>query len=252
MLDLFRELYNGDSPRAHRFRYAILGFDLVTIAFVIVTSFFPRSRGIEIADAIFGVIILGDFLMRFVVEPTRKTFFLRFTTWADVVAMISFLAPIAGEGFGFLRVLRTLRLLHTYQLTARLREDFRYFRDHQDVMLATVNLSVFLFVMTGLIYALEHEINPEITNYADALYFTVTTLTTTGFGDITLEGTSGRLLSVVVMIVGITLFLRLATALFRPPKVHYTCESCGLKLHDPDAVHCKHCGAVVKIETEGL
>ena len=252
MLDLFRELYNGDSPRAHRFRYAILGFDLVTIAFVIVTSFLPRARGIEIADAIFGVIILGDFLMRFVVEPTRKTFFLRFTTWADVVAMISFLAPIAGEGFGFLRVLRTLRLLHTYQLTARLREDFRYFRDHQDVMLATVNLSVFLFVMTGLIYALEHEINPEITNYADALYFTVTTLTTTGFGDITLEGTSGRLLSVVVMIVGITLFLRLATALFRPPKVHYTCESCGLKLHDPDAVHCKHCGAVVKIETEGL
>ena len=252
MLDLFRELYNGDSPRAHRFRYAILGFDLVTIAFVIVTSFLPRARGIEIADAIFGVIILGDFLMRFVVEPTRKTFFLRFTTWADVVAMISFLAPIAGEGFGFLRVLRTLRLLHTYQLTARLREDFRYFRDHQDVMLATVNLSVFLFVMTGLIYALEHEINPEITNYADALYFTVTTLTTTGFGDITLEGTSGRLLSVVVMIVGITLFLRLATALFRPPKVHYTCETCGLKLHDPDAVHCKHCGAVVKIETEGL
>ena len=224
----------------------------MTIAFVIVTSFLPRARGIEIADAIFGVIILGDFLMRFVVEPTRKTFFLRFTTWADVVAMISFLAPIAGEGFGFLRVLRTLRLLHTYQLTARLREDFRYFRDHQDVMLATVNLSVFLFVMTGLIYALEHEINPEITNYADALYFTVTTLTTTGFGDITLEGTSGRLLSVVVMIVGITLFLRLATALFRPPKVHYTCESCGLKLHDPDAVHCKHCGAVVKIETEGL
>ena len=252
MLDLFRELYNGDSPRAHRFRYAILGFDLVTIAFVIVTSFLPRARGIEIADAIFGVIILGDFLMRFVVEPTRKTFFLRFTTWADVVAMISFLAPIAGEGFGFLRVLRTLRLLHTYHLTARLREDFRYFRQHQNVMLATVNLSVFLFVMTGLIYALEHEINPEITNYADALYFTVTTLTTTGFGDITLEGTSGRLLSVMVMIVGITLFLRLATALFRPPKVHYTCESCGLKLHDPDAVHCKHCGAVVKIETEGL
>ena len=252
MLDLFREIYNGDSPRAHRFRYAILGFDLVTIAFVIVTSFFPRSRGIEIADALFGVIILSDFILRFVVDPARGRYFLRFTTWADVVAMISFLAPIAGEGFGFLRVLRTLRLLHTYHLTARLREDFRYFRQHQDVMLATVNLSVFLFVMTGLIYALEHEINPEITNYADALYFTVTTLTTTGFGDITLEGTSGRLLSVMVMIVGITLFLRLATALFRPPKVHYTCETCGLKLHDPDAVHCKHCGAVVKIETEGL
>lgn len=119
-------------------------------------------------------------------------------------------------------------------------------------MLATVNLGVFLFVMTGLIYATQVNHNDQIRNYADALYFTVTTLTTTGFGDITLQGTSGRLLSVMVMIVGITLFLRLAAALFRPSKVRYTCQSCGLTLHDADAVHCKHCGAVVKIETEGL
>jgi voltage-gated potassium channel len=142
--------------------------------------------------------------------------------------------------------------LHTYQLAVRLRQDFRWFREHEDVVLATTNLGVFLFVMTGLIYALQHGRNPEIVNYADALYFTVTTLTTTGFGDITLQGTSGRMLAVAVMIVGITLFLQLATALFRPRKVKYTCPTCGLKLHDPDAVHCKHCGETLKIETEGL
>ena len=149
-------------------------------------------------------------------------------------------------------MLRTLRLLHTYQILMRLKQDFRYFRAHEDVILATINLGVFLFVMTGLIYATQHGTNEQIRNYADALYFTVTTLTTTGFGDITLHGTSGRLLSVAVMIVGITLFLRLATALFRPAKVKYTCQTCGLTLHDPDAVHCKHCGTVVKIETEGF
>ena len=43
-------------------------------------------------------------------------------------------------------------------------------------------------------------------NYIDALYFTVATLTTTGFGDITLTGTEGRVLSIVMMIVGITCF----------------------------------------------
>ncbi len=252
MLDLFRDLYNGHSGRAHRFRYALLGFDIVTIGFVIVTSFFEHTRTVEIVDALFGVLILADFLIRLAIEPNRGRYFLRFAAWADIIAVISFLAPIAGEGFGFLRVLRTLRLLHTYQLTLRLKQDFRYFRDHEDVILATVNLGVFLFVMTGLIYATQYGHNPQIGNYADALYFTVTTLTTTGFGDITLQGTGGRLLAVAVMIVGITLFLRLATALFRPSKVKYTCKSCGLKLHDPDAVHCKHCGTVVKIETEGL
>ncbi len=251
MLDKIRDLYEGESLRAQRFRYALLIFDLSTIGFVIVTSFFPRGTTVEVVDAIFGVLILSDFLIRFALETQKRAFFLHMASWADIVAVLSFLAPLTGEGFGFLRVLRTLRLLHTYQLTSRLRKDFDYFRRHEDVVLASVNLGVFLFVMTGLIYATQESHNPDIRNYADALYFTVTTLTTTGFGDITLTGTSGRLLAVAVMIVGITLFLRLATALFRPSKVRVPCERCGLLLHDPDAVHCKHCGAVVKIETEG-
>ena len=61
--------------------------------------------------------------------------------------------------------------------------------------------------MTGVVYETQHRINPNITNYADALYFTVTALTTTGFGDITLPGTLGRLITVVIMIFGVTLFL---------------------------------------------
>ncbi|MDQ2095438.1 ion channel [Rhodalgimonas zhirmunskyi] len=246
------ELYEGHTRRAHVFRYGLLIFDLVTIAFVIVTSFFAHTLTIEVIDAVIGVVILVDFIARLLIQHDRGRFLLRLATWADLVAVLSFLAPIAGEGFGFLRILRTLRLLHTYQMASRLRRDFKYFRDNEDVILALINLVVFLFVMTGLIYTTQYGRNVQIGNYADALYFTVTTLTTTGFGDITLNGTGGRLLSVAVMIVGITLFLRLATALFRPRKVRYTCPTCGLKLHDPDAVHCKHCGTLVKIETDGV
>ncbi len=245
-----RDLYEGDTTAAHRFRYALLAFDVATILFVIVTSFFERTVAVEIMDFVLGLIILSDFLLRLSLEKTAR-FLLRPATWADIAALVSFLAPIAGEGFGFLRVLRTVRLLHTYQLLARLRKDFAYFRHREEVILAAINLLVFLFITTGLIYALQYRSNPEIGNYADALYFTVTTLTTTGFGDITLTGTSGRLLSVGVMIVGVTLFLRLAQVLFRPTKVRHQCPECGLKLHDADAVHCKHCGTTIHIETEG-
>ena len=49
MLDRLRHLYEGHSPAAHRFRYALLGFDLITVIFVVVTSFFPRSTGVEVA-----------------------------------------------------------------------------------------------------------------------------------------------------------------------------------------------------------
>lgn len=251
MLKTLQSLYEDDTPQAHRFRYGLLTFDFFTILFVIATSFFPHTDLVEVADMILGALILADFVFRFWIERKKKAFFFRLASWADIVAMVSFLAPIAGEGFGFLRILRTLRLLHTYELLDRLRKDFTYFRRHEDIVLATVNLFVFLFVMTGLIYALQYGSNPQIKNYADALYFTVTTLTTTGFGDITLTGTSGRMLSVGVMIVGVTLFLRLAQVLFRPPKVRQECEHCGLLLHDPDAVHCKHCGETIRIRTEG-
>ncbi|MCB1477815.1 MAG: ion channel [Tepidamorphaceae bacterium] len=246
-----KTLYEDDTDTAHRFRYGLLAFDLGTIVFVIVTSFFPHTRLVEAIDMVLGVVILADFLARLAIARKKSRMFLSPATWADIAAIFSFLAPITGEAVGFLRILRTLRLLHTYQLLARLRQDFGYFRRHEDIILATINLLVFLFVTTGLIYALQHGVNPEIRNYADALYFTVTTLTTTGFGDITLTGTVGRLLSVGVMIFGVTLFLRLAQVLFRPAKVRQECQKCGLTLHDADAVHCKHCGATIRIKTEG-
>ena len=106
--------------------------------------------------------------------------------------------------------------------------------------------------MTALVHATQFGRNPEIRNYADALYFTVTTLTTTGFGDITMEDTAGRLLAVLIMIFGVSLFIRLAQTLFRPTKVQFECPDCGLMRHDADAVHCKHCGKVLHIESEGL
>ncbi|WP_171060518.1 ion channel [Poseidonocella sp. HB161398] len=251
-MERIRELYHGDSREAHRFRYGLVAFDLATIAFIVVTSFLPRSLWIEVADVFLGLFIITDFAIRFWLEADRWRFVTRPSTWADIAAIFSFLAPITGEGLGFLRAMRTLRLLHSYQLLARLRRDSGYFRKHEDVFLATVNLFVFLFVVTGMIYVSQVHINPQINNYADALYFTVTTLTTTGFGDITLLGTTGRMLAVAVMIFGVTLFLRLAQVMFRPSKVRCECKRCGLALHDADAIHCKHCGAFIHIDTEGL
>lgn len=250
-LKMLHELYEGGSDRAHRFRYAMLGFDLLTILFVIATSFSQHGPVIESIDAVFGIVLLADFIARLSIAKRKMRFLILPVTIADMVSIASFLAPLAGEGLGFLRIVRTLRLLHTYQLLARLRADFSLFRRHEELLIAGLNLLVFMFVMTGLVYATQYRSNPQIENYADALYFTVTALTTTGFGDITLTGTLGRLISVLVMIFGVTLFLRLAQVLFRPTKVRYPCRTCGLVLHDADAVHCKHCGEVVHIETEG-
>jgi voltage-gated potassium channel len=246
-----RNLYYGESRASHRLRYGLLIFDAATIAFIIVTSFLPRAVWIEWLDAIFGVLILADFSCRLYISDQPLKEFVHPATWADVAAIVSFLAPVAGEGLGFLRILRTLRLLHTYQFVSRLRADSPYFRRNEEAIVAILNIGVFLFIMSGIVYQTQHGRNPAIANYIDALYFTVTTLTTTGFGDITLQGSLGRLISIVIMIFGVTLFLRLLQALVRPYKVRYPCPTCGLQRHEADAVHCKACGTVLNIPDEG-
>ncbi len=251
LTEKLRWYYEGMTPDARLFRYSLLGFDIATIIFIIVSSFMPNLVFTEYVDVFIGIFVLADSVARILISRDRLRALIHPMNLVDLVVIVSFLAPFVGEGLGFLRVLRTLRMLRTYRTVELLRQDFRAFRLNEPAVIASAHLGVFIFLMTGLVYETQHHGNANITNYADALYFTVTTLTTTGFGDVTLSGTGGRLLAVAIMIFGVTLFLRLAQVLFRPNKVTFECPQCGLLRHEPDAVHCKHCGANVHILTEG-
>ena len=85
-----------------------------------------------------------------------------------------------------------LRLLRSYHLLTRLRHDFTWFRHNEQIILSALNLGVFIFVMTAVVYETQHLQNANMGNYADTLYYTVTALTTTGFGDIVLQGSGGE------------------------------------------------------------
>lgn len=243
-------LYHGDTPAAHLFRYGLLAFDVAMITFIVVSSFLPDEPVVELLDRLFGLGVLADFSARMLAARRHLHELAHPATIADLVVIVSLLAPAAGEQFAFLRVLRALRLLRTYALVSRLRRDFTFFRRNEQAITAGINLFVFIFVMTALVYETQHHRNPGIQNYADALYFTVTTLTTTGFGDITLAGQTGRLLSVLIMIFGVSLFIRLIQVLFRPRRIAWRCTQCGLSRHESDAIHCRHCGAVLNIPHE--
>lgn len=246
------QLYTGSSKTATRFRYGLITFDILTIVFFIVTAPDHPTPFILVADFVIGSVILLDFLARLWIAPDKIRMLRQLYTLADILVILTLLlAPFITANFAFLRVLRALRLLHSYHVLRDLRRETAFFRRNEDVIVACVNLGVFIFVTTALVFVLQHGSNPEIATYVDALYFTVATLTTTGFGDITMTGDIGRLLAVVIMVVGVALFLRLAQAIFRPQKIRYACPDCGLARHDADAVHCKHCGRVIKIETEG-
>jgi voltage-gated potassium channel Kch len=62
------------------------------------------------------------------------------------------------------------------------------------LQLARIVISIYtlLSITAGLIYSAEHVSNPEVPDYFTALYFSLTTLTTVGFGDIHPVTTAGR------------------------------------------------------------
>ena len=246
-----QHLYHGRSQQAARFRFALLAFDLMTIGFFVIDSMLPNSLWLYAFDYAIALVLLADVTARLWLEKRRLAFLADPIAIADLVVIATLLAAPFVENWAFLRVLRALRLLRSYHVLREMRDRFRFFRRNQEVIESVLNLVVFLFVITALVYVLQHGSNPQIATYVDALYFTVTTLTTTGFGDITLQGSVGRLLAVVIMIVGVALFLRLVQTIFRPEKVRYRCPDCGLSRHDPDAIHCKHCGRVLPIAAEG-
>jgi len=245
-------LYTGRSRNAALFRYGLIGFDVFTIFFFVVTTPTKPTAEILTVDVVIGVLILADFSARLWIAPSKPRMLRQIYTIADIVVILSLLlAPFITHNLAFLRVLRSFRLLHSYHVLRDLRRETPFFRQNEDVIIGAVNLGVFVFLVTALVFVLQAGKNAQINSYVDALYFTVSTLTTTGFGDITLTGSVGKLIAVFIMLFGVALFLRLAQAIFRPQKVSHLCATCGLNRHDPDAVHCKHCGQTLKIETEG-
>ena len=246
-----RELYYGTDDSALRGRFVILSVDVLILVYFVITTFLPFERWIEYVDFVIAAWLLLEFTSRTLADDDRLRFVTQPMSLVDLAIIISLLLPAVIGNFAFLRVLRALRLARSYVITRRLRTRSKFFASNEDVIFSTLNLLVFIFVVTAIVYVLQADTNPSINNYIDALYFTTTTLTTTGFGDITLVGSTGRLLAVVIMIVGVALFLRLVQTIFRPSKVRYECETCGLMRHEFDAVHCKHCGHELHIRTEG-
>lgn len=244
-----RELYHGDSPGAVRFRLWVIAIDLLLIAFFVAAPFLRDYPAYLVVDYAVALVLATELGARALADTSLKAFFRRFSVWIDLFVLVTLLFPLTLFNLAFLRVLRLWSLFHSeifWATIGRRYDDTRV----EDVSKSLATLITFVFIATGFVYASFARSHPGLGGYVDALYFTVTTLTTTGFGDITLPGTYGKLLTIVIMISGITLFVRFAQTLIRPYKVRFMCPDCGLLRHDPDAVHCKACGLLLNIPNE--
>ncbi|MGA0605207.1 potassium channel family protein [Phenylobacterium sp. VNQ135] len=244
-----RELYHGSSPRAVRFRLSVIALDFVLIGFFVAAPFLREYPVYLAIDYFVAFVLAVDLAARALSHSSLRDWLRRPSVWVDIFVLVTLLFPLWLFNLGFLRVLRLWSLFHSdffWETVGRRYDETRW----EDVTKSVATLVTFVFVSTGFVYASFARNHPGIEGYLDALYFTLTALTTTGFGDITLPGAWGKLLTIVIMVSGITLFVRLAQTLIRPYKVRFTCPTCGLMRHDVDAVHCKACGQLLNIPND--
>lgn len=71
----------------------------------------------------------------------------------------------------------------------------------------------FIFLSGLIFWSLEHDVNPKVERYIDAIWWSFATATTTGYGDITPASDGGKVLGILLMLMGLALF-SVYTALF--------------------------------------
>jgi voltage-gated potassium channel len=245
-----RALYHGASHTAVKFRVTVLVIDLLIIGFFMVSPLLKEHGIIFYAiDYLIAAILALDLAARAFAYPDFKSWLKRPIVWVDLFILATLLFPAWLFNLGFLRVLRLWTLIHSDFFWRTLGQKYDDTRT-EEIVRAVLTLVTFVFVATGFVYTAFLGAHEGLQGYMDALYFTVTSLTTTGYGDIVLPGNWGRLVSICIMLVGVTLFVRLGQAVFRPAKVSFPCPTCGLSRHDPDAVHCKACGELLCIPND--
>ena len=234
---------------ALRFQAVVLIVDLAIIAFFIASPFLRDREYFLWIDYSIAALLFIELVARALASTDVVRWVRQPAVLIDIFIFATLLAPAWLFNFGFLRILRLWTLIKSSIVWRPLIK--RHWGAYKETVQAVINLLVFVFVVTGFVYTAFVSEDSGIVGYVDALYFTVATMTTTGFGDITLPGTFGKVVSIAVMLMGISLFVRLAQLIFRPAKVNFPCPQCGLAKHEPDAVHCKACGHLLNIPDEG-
>ena len=140
--------------------------------------------------------------LKYMLTPGAIIDLLAFSPW--------YLHKLLGFDLRILRVLRLIRFLRLFRLTAYTRSAqmiYNVFKTRFNDLLLSFVLSFFLIIISScLVFFAEHNHNPEFSSIPATLWWSVVTLTTTGYGDMAPITTLGKLLTSVIMLTGVAIF----------------------------------------------
>jgi len=211
------------APRqGHAYDLFILVLTLMSLA-IMVLLFLPLTPAtiqlLSVYDNVICVVFLVDFTYRIVRAPSKRRYFIDERGWLDLLGSIPSFGLLGFQHTGILRLARLSRLARILRLMqgAKRKELVDDVVKNRGQYATFVTVLTALMVMTATsVLVLEFEsLSPDanITTGGDALWWTMVTITTVGYGDFFPVTAAGRITGLFVMLAGVGIIGSLASIL---------------------------------------
>ncbi|MGZ7136218.1 MAG: potassium channel family protein, partial [Methanobacterium sp.] len=168
-------------------------------------------------DIVIAVLILIDFVF-YRIRKNKSNDNRQFIreNWAYIISIIpiTFICFNLFQLFGYISIIGLIGIFRIYALFNVLLITGRHVRKYPSktkLDYATVVLLLVLIIGSYLLFIIEHGVNPGFSSFESAMWFSIVSMTTTGYGDITPVTFTGRIIAIILIFTGMG-YLSLVTA----------------------------------------
>jgi voltage-gated potassium channel len=252
-------IYEADTPAGKFFDLTLIIVILISVVAVMLESVagIKKKYGeeLEIIEWVITIFFTIEYIGRLIAlkQPLRYVF--SFYGMVDLLATLPMYIGLLFPGYGFLLSIRSIRLLRIFRILKLVHFVGAGNQLVEALRKSRVKIAVFLFgvvvmcvILGTVMYMIEGPAS-GFTSIPTSVYWTIVTLTTVGFGDITPSTPLGQFFSTIIMIMGygiIAVPTGLVTAQFMNEKADLNtqvCPACGASNHKDNARFCYNCGS---------
>ena len=150
-----------------------------------------------------------EYLLRLFASESRLKFFFSFFGLIDLIAILPFYLTL-GMDLKSLRAIRLFRILRLFKFLRygntmeKIKKSFNSIK--RELFLFTLATLMLLYFSSIGIYYFENEAQPEVfASIFDAMWWSVATLTTVGYGDVYPITNGGKIFASVIVFIGLGL-----------------------------------------------